>query len=47
MVGQFTTRLVQQLLESDALLDEAALQRASAQVQLSREILYARSLPSE
>ena len=46
-MGQFTTRLVQQLLKSDALLGEAALQRPSAQVQLSREILYARTLTSE
>ncbi|MGE5735870.1 MAG: hypothetical protein ACM34E_12330 [Acidobacteriota bacterium] len=46
-MGQFTTRLVQQLLKSDALLGEAALQGPSAQVQLSREIVYARSLPSE
>jgi hypothetical protein len=46
-MGQFTTRLVQYLLKTDALFREAALQGPSAQVQLSREILYARTLTSQ
>lgn len=41
---QFATRLVQQVLKSDALFREAALQGPSAQVQLSGEILYSRTL---
>jgi hypothetical protein len=38
MTCEFTTRLVQQTLERDALLGEAALQRPSAQMQFSCEI---------
>ena len=44
MTGEFTTRLVQQTLERDSLLGEAALQRPSAQMQFSCEILYPRTL---
>ena len=47
MTGQFTTGLVQQTLKRNALLGEAALQRPSAQVQLSCEILYPRTLTGE
>jgi hypothetical protein len=44
VAGQFTTRLIQQTLKCNALLGEAALQRPSAQVRLSCEILYLRTL---
>jgi len=44
MTGEFTTRLVQQTLERDSLLGEAALQRPNAQMQFSGEILYPRTL---
>jgi hypothetical protein len=47
VTGQFTTGLVQQSLKRDAMLGEAALQGSSAQVQLSREVLYPRTLTGE
>ena len=46
-MGQFATRLVQQVLKSDSLFREAALQGPSAQVQLSGEILNSRTLPRQ
>ncbi len=47
MASQFTTSLVQQTLKRKALLGQAALQSSSAQVQLSSQILYARTLAGE
>ena len=47
VTGQLTTGPVQQTLKGNALLAEAALQRSSAEVQLSCEILYPRTLTGE
>ena len=47
MTGKFTTRPVQQTLECDALIGQPALQGSRAEVQLSGEILYPRTLTGE
>ena len=47
VTGQFATGFVQQTLKGNALLGKAALQCPSAEVQLSCEIVYARTLPRE
>ena len=43
-MGQFAPGLIQQTLKCNSLFGQAALQRPSAQVQLSREVLYPRTL---
>jgi hypothetical protein len=47
VTGQFATGLVQQALKRNAVLSEAALRGPSAEVQLSCEILYPRTLTGE